>query len=72
MVMPKVKFYDIVVEVDIDGVDYPVELKDREYVYDIESYDSPEMFEDNLDEAIDQLSDDLGWAILSVNYDNLE
>lgn len=64
-----VRFFNIVVEVDVAGENYPLELKDREFQCEGWEYNSPEEFEELLEDLIDQLTDELGYCILSCEYD---
>lgn len=67
-----IRIFNIVVEVDVAGVDYPLELKDMDFICADEEYDSPEEFEELLDKLTDELTEELGYCILSCEYDYTE
>lgn len=64
-----IRIYNIVVEVDVAGIDYPLELKDMYFMCENEEYDSPEEFEALLEKLTDELTEELGYCILSCDYD---
>lgn len=64
-----IRFFNIVVEVDVAGKSYPLELKDQEFQCYGWEYESPEEFEEIIDHLVDRLTDEMGYCILSCEWD---